>query len=118
MGVSIKYVGDRRRKAALRNAIWNIFERDVPEEIDIEAAYVAVTEICNAVSTVVEDMKNVSELNKIGYGKRHWYTLELQVSDSSISTQNTLEGANRCAPPPTNISSAPAKFKYYFMHSI
>ncbi len=98
MGVSIKYVGDRRRMAVLRRAIWSIIESEMPGEFDIEAASDAVSQLCRAVSTVAEDMKNVSEFNRIGYSKRHWYVLELNISDSSIAMQNTLEGANQCAP--------------------
>ena len=96
MGVSIKYVGDRRRMAVLRRAIWGIIESGLPEGFDIDAAGDAVSQLCRAVSTVAEDMKTVSELNRIGYRKRHWYALELNISDSSVAMQNTLEGVDQC----------------------
>ena len=98
MGVSIKYVGDRRRMAVLRRAIWNIIESGLPGEFDIDAASDAVSQLCRTVSTVAEDMKTVSEFNRIGYKKKHWYVLELNISDSSVEMQNTLEGAGQCAP--------------------
>ncbi len=98
MGASIKYVGDKRRMAVLRRAIWSIFEKDMPGELDVDAAGDAVAQLCRTVGTVAEDMKTVSELNRIGYRKRHWYALELNISDSSVAMQNTLEGAGQCGP--------------------
>jgi len=97
MGVDIKHIGERRRKAALRRAIWYNIEALLPGEFDYEAANEVVTQLCNTVATVAEDMRNVGEFNRIGYRKRHWYVMELQISEDRITAQNTLEGAN-CEP--------------------
>ena len=113
MGVSIKYVGDRRRMAVLRRAIWSVIENGLPGELDIDAASDAVSQLCKAVSTVAEDMKNVSELNRIGYMKRHWYVLELNISDSSVEMQNILDGAGQC---PHSSHQHSATFTRIFAH--
>ncbi|MCL4364815.1 MAG: hypothetical protein M1569_02830 [Candidatus Marsarchaeota archaeon] len=117
MGASIKYVGDRRRMAVLRRAIWSVIESGLPGEFDIDAADDAVSQLCKAVSTVAEDMKTVSEMNKIGYIKRHWYVLELNISDSSIAMQNTLEGAGQC-PPFFPISTPPHAKSNHLMDDV
>ncbi len=97
MGVGIEYMGERRRKAALRRAVWCNVEVGLPGGFDYEAANDIVSQLCNAVGTVVEDMRNVAEFNRIGYRKRHWYVLQLNISEDTITAQNTLEGAD-CAP--------------------
>lgn len=100
MGVSIKYVRERRRKAMLRKAIWNRIEGSLPDEFDIEAANDVTVQLCNVVDTAIEDMMNVAEFNRIGYRKRHWYVLELHINDVGVQVQNTLQGAAFQAPTP------------------
>lgn len=97
----------------LRRAIWSIIESGLPGDLDIDAASEAVSQLCRAVGTVAEDMKNVSELNRIGYTKRHWYVLELNISDSSVAMQNTLEGAGQC--PPSSPSAL--RRRAWYMHA-
>ncbi len=103
MGVGIRYMSERRRRAALRRAIWNSMEVLVPPDFDYDAANDIVLQLCCMVNTVVEDFKNVAEMDRIGYGKSHWYSLQIHVSGERITLQNTLEGAN-CTPytPPTH----------------
>ena len=100
MGVGIKHTGERIRKAELRRAIWRNIEALLPGEFDYEAADEVVNQLCSAVLTVVEDMRNVGEFNRIGYRKRHWYVMELHISEDKVTSQNTLEGADCGAPPP------------------
>lgn len=109
MGVGIEYMSEKRRKSALRRAIWNNMEHLVPPDFDYDAANEIVSQLCGIVSTVVEDFKTVAELNKIGYSKQHWYTLQIHVSGERMTVQNTLEGAN-CTPhsPPTHLGAQTA----------
>ncbi len=103
MGISIEYMGERRSKAALRRAIWSMIYSKLPGEFDVDAAVDVVAELCSAIDTAIEDMKAVAEFKRIGFEKRHWYRLELSISDSSVSTQNVLERANTGALHPTNL---------------
>lgn len=107
MGVGIEHIGERRRRAALRRAIWRNIEATLPGEFDYEAANEVVKQLCGIVLTVAEDMKSVGEFNRIGYRKRHWYAMELHISEDSMTAQNTLEGAF-CEPrlPPTHFGTA------------
>ena len=104
MGVGIEYMGEKRRKAALRRAIWSNMEYLVPPDFDYDAANEIVSQLCGMVSTVVEDFKNVTELDKIGYRKQNWYAMHVHISGDRMTVQNTLEGAN-CTPhcPPTHV---------------
>ena len=101
MGVGIKDMSERRRKAALRRAIWSNMEVLVPPDFDYDAANEIVSQLCGMVKTVVEDFKNVAEFNRIGYRKQHWYAVQIHVSEDKMTLQNTLEGANctPCIPP-------------------
>ncbi len=108
MGVGIKDMSERRRRAALRRAIWSNMEVLVPPDFDYDAANEIVSQLCGMVNTVVEDFKNVAEFNRIGYKKQHWYAIQIHVSEGKMTLQNTLEGAN-CTPctPPTHFGSWP-----------
>ena len=97
MGVGIEYMSERRRRAALRRAIWNSMEHLAPPDFDYDAANEIVYQLCGMVNTVVEDFKNVAEFNRIGYRKRHWYAMCIHVSENNMTVQNTLEGAD-CTP--------------------
>ncbi len=91
-----------RRKTALSRAIWNEIDRKTKQgtcmHLDTEAADHIVERMCDVVHLIIEDMRSVSEFRRIGFEKRHWYALELQISDSEISAQNVLEGAGACRP--------------------
>lgn len=107
MGAGIKYMGEKRRKAALRSAIWSNMEYLVPPDFDYDAASEIVSQLCGIVDTVVEDFKNVAEFDRIGYRKQHWYALHVHISGDRMTVQNTLEGAN-CTPydPPAHAATA------------
>ena len=97
MGARTKNARDRRR-TGLSRSIWKEIEREFPEKLDIDAADHMVDRVCDAVRLVIEDMKSVAEFNRLGYCKRHWYALELHISDREIAAQNTLEGAEPFTP--------------------
>lgn len=102
MGVSIKYVSRKRREAALRRALWNFVEGEVNQDLDVSVANEVVSKNCEVLRLVVEDMKTVGELNHVGFPRRHWYSLRLDIGEDKITLQNILEGARSSPPhPPT-----------------
>lgn len=116
MGTEIRYMEERKRRAALKRAIWSNIELLAPPDFDYDSAGRIVSELCGLVNTVVEDVKNVAEFNRIGYRKSHWYAVQIHVSEDGMTVQNTLEGAN-CTPhfPPTHASSiyGPPETRYH-----
>ncbi len=102
MGVSIKYANGKRREAALKRALWNFVEKEAAEELDLTVAKEVVQRLYEVLKFVVEDMKSVGELNRIGLQRRHWYNMELSIGEDKINVQNILEGARSSPPhPPT-----------------
>ena len=94
---------NERGKTALSRAIWKELDSKLGESgahmlLDMEAADHVVGSICRVVHFIIEDMKSVSEFRRVGFEKKHWYALELSISDREISAQNVLEEAGTCRP--------------------